>query len=116
MKLRSSAKVKINLSLPPQFPDKTIPPLLFTSYVENAFKHGISYQQPSFIDIQFLVSDTELTFKIRNSNPKPDKADEFFGIGEENARKRLDLIFGNSYTLKIDDGDDEYSVHLSIPI
>ncbi len=54
MKLRFSEKVKINLSIPDQLPDKSIPPFLFTSFVENAFKHGISYQNSSFIDIVFL--------------------------------------------------------------
>jgi hypothetical protein len=51
MKMRYSDKVKIDLKLPEQSCDKLIPPLLFTSYVENAFKHGISYQNASYIKI-----------------------------------------------------------------
>jgi len=116
MKLRYSDKVKINLKLPDQLPDRSIPPLLFTSYVENAFKHGISYQQSSFVDISFSSTEENLTFEIKNSNPQFGKEGSTQGIGTENARKRLDLIYGNNYTLKAEDTKDEYYVSLSIPL
>ncbi len=116
MKLRYSDKVKISLNLPVQLPDKSIPPLLFTSYVENAFKHGISYQNTSFINIKFSIDDDQLNFEVRNSNPGITKKDEPSGIGVENSRKRLDLIYGDSYSLEIEDKKDEYLVLLSIPL
>ena len=116
MKLRFSDKVKINLRLPQTLPDKSIPPLLFTSYLENAFKHGVSYQQSSFIDIAFFITPDKLTFEIKNSNTTFEKEDESSGIGIENSRKRLDLIYGEKYALKIEDTNKEHSVQLSIPI
>lgn len=116
MKLRFSDKVQINLQLPAQLPDKSIPPLLFTSYLENAFKHGISYEQTSFIDIEFSSSDKTLTFEIANSNPGLVSEETSAGIGIENSRRRLDLIYGDSYELKIEDLKDQYRVHLNIPI
>lgn len=116
MKLRYSDKVKITLDLPDQLPDKSIPPLLFTSFVENAFKHGISYQHSSFIDIKFSIADDQLNFEVRNSNPGVTKKDELSGIGVENSRKRLELIYGDSYSLQIEDKKDEYLVLLSIPL
>ena len=116
MKLRYSDKVKITLDLPDQLPDKSIPPLLFTSYVENAFKHGISYQHSSFINIMFSIADDQLNFEVRNSNPGVTKKDELTGIGMKNSRKRLDLIYGDSYSLQIEDKKDEYLVLLSIPL
>ncbi len=116
MKLRFSDKVKITLQLPTQLSDKTIPPLLFTSYLENAFKHGISYQHPSFINIIFAITSNELTFEVRNSNTTTEKNEEQSGIGIENSRKRLDLIYGDSYLLKIEDKKDEYTVNLTIPL
>lgn len=116
MKLRYSDKVKITLQLPTQLPDKSIPPLLFTSYLENAFKHGISFQQESFIDIVFSTTTDTLTFEINNSNPQTEKDPEASGIGIENSRKRLDLIYGEDYTLKIDDNIKEHNVLLTIPI
>jgi two-component sensor histidine kinase len=116
MKLRYSEKVKITLDIPEQLPDKSIPPLLFTSYLENAFKHGISYQHSSFIDIRFSIKEDQLIVEIRNSNPHLSKKDEPSGIGVENSRKRLDLIYGENYSLKIEDNKDEYLVSLNIPL
>lgn len=116
MKLRYSEKVKITLNIPEQLSDKSIPPLLFTSYLENAFKHGISYQHSSFINIKFLINDDQLDFDVKNSNPDLAKKDEPSGIGVANSRKRLDLIYGETYSLKIEDKKDEYHVHLTIPL
>ncbi len=116
MKLRFSDKVKIKLILPEQMSDKSIPPLLFTSYIENAFKHGISYQHASFINILFSITSNTLTFEVRNSNNDIKTEDNDSGIGIENSRKRLDLIYGAKYLLKIDDKKDEHCVSLTIPI
>jgi len=116
MKLRYSDKVKISLNFPAQFPDKAIPPLLFTSFLENAFKHGISYQSTSFIKIAFTTSSESLSFSIKNSNLHSKKGIESTGIGIKNARKRLDLIYGDRYSLDIKDANDEFQVLLSIPL
>ncbi len=116
MQLRFSEKVKIDLNLLEQIPDKSIPPLLFTSFVENAFKHGISYQEKSFIDIRFSFGSDQISFTIRNSNPRIKKEEGPSGIGIENSRKRLDLIYGDSYSLEIDDKKNEFVVSLNIPL
>ncbi len=116
MKLRFSEKVKINLLFPPVLPDKKIPPLLFTSYLENAFKHGISYQKTSFITISFLCSDKRVTFEIKNSNANIQREDKNSGIGKDNSRKRLDLLYGDTYSLDIEDTEEEHFVRLVIPI
>ncbi|MBC8486302.1 MAG: histidine kinase [Bacteroidetes bacterium] len=116
MKLRYSEKVKIKLSVPEQLPDKSIPPLLFTSFVENAFKHGISYQNSSFINITFSLEPEHLTFEIVNSIPdiKKDKSEP--GIGIENSRKRLDIIYRDKYSLNIEEKSEEYKLILTIPV
>lgn len=116
MKLRFSDKVIINLEIPELLPNKSIPPLLFTSYVENAFKHGVSYKQDSFINISFSFTEDALTFEIINSKTAKDLVEGPSGIGIANSRKRLDLIYGANYTLKITDSKAEYNVHLNIPI
>jgi two-component sensor histidine kinase len=116
MKLRFSDKVKITLTAPDQLPDALIPPLLFTSFVENAFKHGISYQNSSFVKISFSVSDKDLIFEISNSIAKTESNDLISGIGIENSRKRLALIYGDSYELHIEEKNKEYHVRLNIPL
>lgn len=116
MKLRFSEKVKITLEIPEKPPKKSIPPLLFTSLVENAFKHGISYDKKSFVSIVLSFTNDKLLFKLRNSNHKQLSKDDMQGIGIENTIKRLDLIYKDKYSLAINDQDDEFIVSLSIPI
>ncbi|MEI6749503.1 MAG: histidine kinase [Bacteroidota bacterium] len=116
MKLRYSAKVKINFKLPVSIPEKTIPPFLFLSLIENAFKHGISYKDDSFIEIEFIIGENRLLMVVRNSKPIKTQTKEYSGIGIENTRKRLALLFGNNYNLDIIDNEDIFTVNLSIPI
>ena len=129
MQLRYTDKVRITLDLPTEVPDRTIPPLILISFVENAFKHGVSYQQESFIEVCISVTDDKLTFTCRNSkagvSPQPDQrtssrlpsaGSRQGGVGLANVRKRLDLLYENSYTLKISDAPDVYSVELTLPL
>lgn len=115
MRLRFSEKVKIKVEIPTEIPNKSIAPLLFTSLLENAFKHGISYNTNSFINIILSFTDNNLNFEIENSNHFK-KAESASGIGLENTKKRLDLIYKNKYTLAIDESEKIYRVNLSVPI
>lgn len=116
MKLRYSDKVKITLNLPARIPEKSIPPLLFTSFVENAFKHGISYEKSSFIDITFSFERENLYFQIVNSQSGSEKENGHNGIGIVNSQKRLKLLYGNRYNLKIENLSDIFTVNLTIPL
>jgi len=116
MKLRFSNKVNIKVDIASQIPDRSVPPLLFTSFVENAFKHGIHIHGTSFVSISFAFMEEHLVFAIKNSNPGHQKGDSPSGIGIENSRKRLDLLYGNRYTLSIDEGTDEFVITLSLPL
>ena len=115
MRLRFTDKVIINVDIPKNIPDKSIPSLLFTSLLENAFKHGVSYNKKSFIHIAMSFPDNQLNFEIENSNHSK-KADAASGIGVENTRKRLDLLFKKEYDLDIVDSEEKYAVNLNIPI
>lgn len=95
-----------------------LPPLLLIVLVENAFKHGISYNSNSYIKIDIMVFDNELSCIVTNSrHDKGENTTEHSGIGLNNITKRLELLFGNRSTLTIDDSDDKrYTVELVIPI
>lgn len=118
MRLRYSSRVSINLDIPEMMPDVMLPPLLLIIFVENAFKHGVSYAAPSFIDIKVTVTQEMLQFKCRNSRQeqKPDEKKKKGGVGLANARRRLDLLFPNQYNLEIKENDKEYDVQLKIPL
>lgn len=115
MRLRFSDKVKIEVEIPSEIPNKFIAPLLFTSLLENAFKHGISYYNGSFIKVKLSFTENELNFEIENSN-HPKTGEAASGIGLENTKKRLDLIYKNKYTFAIDETKKIYRVNLSVPI
>jgi len=116
MRLRFSEKVKISLNLPATIPEKSIPPFLFTSLIENAFKHGISYKQESFINIDLVIGEDRLLLVIKNSVSNKSQTTKFSGIGLENTRKRLDLIYGSNYHLDIIESEDLFTVNLSFPV
>jgi len=97
-----------------QLPGATIAPMLLITFVENALKYGVSSSITTLIDIALTVKDGVLT--LTTSNPvrtRPDK-DSHVGIGIENSRKRLDLIYGDNYNLDIKDKDDNFNLKLSI--
>ena len=115
MQLRYTDKVRITLNLPAEVPDRKVPPLMLISFIENAFKHGISYQHESFVEVSITVEDQELHFSCRNSKadiPNQEKG----GVGLANVRKRLNLLYAHRYTLHIDDNPDVYTVKLTIPL
>ena len=114
MQLRYTDKVHIDLNLPDEVPDRQIPPLILVTFIENAFKHGVSYQHDSFVEVKVSVAHNELQFTCRNS--KADKPnEEKGGVGLSNVRKRLNLLYGSSYALRIHNAED-YSVELNIPL
>ena len=122
MKMRFTDQVAINVELPDMIPDREIPPLLLITFVENAFKHGVSYQKKSFIDINISVSPSAsctqgqtLVFRCVNSK-QAQARDSHGGVGLQNARRRLQLLYRSDYSLKIADGEDTYSVKLEIPL
>ena len=119
MQLRYTEKVRINVDLPHEVPDRQVPPLILVTFIENAFKHGVSYQHESFVEVKVSVEEDQLYFSCRNSKGegKPGNAGkEKGGIGLTNVRKRLNLLFGRDYVLKIKDEPDVYTVELAIPI
>ncbi len=114
MKLRYTDKVKIDIDIQENIPDKSIPPMLLITFVENAFKHGVSYKDNSFITIRLNCTDERLYFSCQNSK-HPESTNEQGGVGLANVKKRLELLFGDNHHLDIHDEDNTYMVNLEIP-
>lgn len=113
----SNTKVAVSLRLPDPLPreDIMLPPLLFIVIIENAFKHGISYRKPSFLDMSMDVGDGRIRFDCMNSRSDRNDMPEEHGIGLANLRKRLRLLYGDDFTLSIDEQPDTYTISLTIP-
>ena len=118
MRLRYSDSVEIVVDVPEESPSQVkIPPLIFIVFVENAFKHGISYNSRSFIHISIEVSKEADRVRYCVTNTKnPSKWNTQGGIGLDNVRKRLDLLFPKRYQLEIENTSNQYSVELNIPV
>ena len=114
MKLRYTNKVKVSFCVDSDYTNINIPPLLFTSLIENAFKYGVSYKQESHININLFAKEKNLYFSVENSKNDEHKSEG--GIGLENTRKRLDLLYTGKYEMKVEETEKSYFVHLKLPL
>jgi sensor histidine kinase YesM len=95
-----------------------IPPMLLISFVENAFKHGISLDSSSFIHIILKALDQKVVFSVQNSKytspqnlPEPKT-----GLGLENVKRRLELLFPGKHELYIQETEDTFKINLTIEL
>jgi len=94
---------------------KKIIPMLIIPFVENAFKHSAASESNPQIDIRIEIAESNLKFKIRNNTGlRKVKSDSHSGIGLENVKKRLELIYPQKHQLKIMNEKDSFTVDLSI--
>ena len=98
MKIRLSANVDVTFTHNVEVPGVRIAPLIFISLVENAFKHGISPTEQSFVHIEINATDHDINCRIENSNhPKSNQDRSGHGIGLNQVQRRLDLAYPNHY-------------------
>jgi hypothetical protein len=118
MRLRHSDEVEVTVVIPERLPDIKIPPMLLISLLENAFKHGVNYPQKSYIYFELQVSSTFLTCIIKNSKHKnpANFQGEYSGIGLDNIKDSLKLLYEDDFQLNIEDKESEFEVDLKIPI
>ena len=116
MKLRCNEKTEVKTTFDIA-QDVEIAPLLFISLIENAFKHGVSSSRSSMIDIHLEQEDGSIVFACDNTNyPKDDADRSGSGIGIENTRRRLDLMYADHYSWQQWLEDDIYHVRVTLNI
>ncbi len=117
-KIRLADRVEISFVIEGGLSSIQIEPLLLIPFVENAFKHGISYNGKSRISIDLRTMPGELSFTVENS--KPPSRDtlklEEPGIGLKNVSRRLELLYPGRHQLEIRDSESVYHVMLKIQI
>jgi two-component system, LytTR family, sensor kinase len=95
-----------------------IAPLLFITFLENSFKHGLSQSiTEGYVDCELIIVEERILFKLINSKTT-EKDERYFqgGIGLSNVKRRLELLYPDRYELEIDDSENTYSVRLQIMI
>ncbi|MDB5129309.1 sensor histidine kinase [Mucilaginibacter sp.] len=120
MQLRLTEKVTVNFTSPNPLKDFAVAPMLFLTFVENAFKHGVSDTQPSTIDVNIEQDGNKINLMVKNGifKTQGNNIEENQGIGLNNTIRRLDLLYPGKYTLKVDDSGEGnmYIVNLTIQL
>lgn len=118
MKLRIGARTRLSVNFPAEYKDVMIPHLLFVSLIENAFKYGISVQEDSYINIGLECGGNNILFKCENGLPESNYGTIFesHGIGLENLKKRLSLLYPDRHELEINSSGDKFEVNLFIQL
>jgi two-component system, LytTR family, sensor kinase len=116
-KLRLSKNIDVQLNVSGETSGHTISPMLLIPFIENAFKHGISYTHKSYVHIQLIVNRNIIEFNITNSRHNKAKSnDNDSGLGLENVTKRLNLLYAQKHSLHISESEKEYIVNLKIEL
>lgn len=119
MKIRLADTVDVKFEVNYESSDIKIAPLLCISLVENAFKHGISSTEPSYIHIKLNATHQQIVFQLTNSNhPKTSEDHSGHGIGLQQVQRRLDLAYPERYKWEktISKDNKEYQSTITIQL
>ncbi|RYM31302.1 histidine kinase [Brumimicrobium glaciale] len=115
MKLRVSDKTEVSYNFPNGETGIKIAPLMFISLIENAFKHGVSASKKSHIYIDLTCNENKIVFRIENDNfPKIAEDKSGSGIGIQNVKKRLELLYPNKYSFETTIKENRFVAQLEI--
>lgn len=114
----SAEKVTITTSFPDNTTGVKVPTMIFITFIENVFKHGISYRHHTDIDIEIHLLEGRLTFACSNTLPEATSENKPAngGVGLRNVRNRLELLYGSDFLLTTGPADGKYQVMLNIPL
>ncbi|PIQ22452.1 MAG: sensor histidine kinase [Cytophagales bacterium CG18_big_fil_WC_8_21_14_2_50_42_9] len=118
-KLRLNNEVPITFAVQGNIAGVLIVPLIFITFLENAFKHGVSNNNPqAWVKINITLQDKTCTYTVANSKIKrtDQAAEEKSGMGLQNVQRRLDLSYPNLYTLAVNETPDQYAVELKLTL
>jgi sensor histidine kinase YesM len=116
-KLRFENTVNVEFYIEGSTDEREIAPLLLSTFVENAFKYGVNPEKKSVIKISVFVSESEICLTVFN-NKVIDRKTQITegGLGLENVKKRLDLLYPNLHELVINNDKESYSILLKIKL
>jgi LytS/YehU family sensor histidine kinase len=116
IRLNNSFRLDFNISGPVE--QIKIAPLMLITFLENAFKHGVSDQEADcWIDVKLSIEATHLRYQVSNKKINSIKHNKLkSGFGLDNVRKRLKLSYPEKYTLAVNDLEDSYSIDLTLQL
>ncbi|HEY1046922.1 MAG TPA: sensor histidine kinase [Bacteroidia bacterium] len=114
LRLTDNVKLKFDLNSEPS--TLQIAPMILVTFIENAFKYGVSTEIPSRIEIELTLKNGNLHLKVYNDKVNPGKVEEVRQIGLKNTISRLNLLYENRYQLNINDNELFFEVNLNIQL
>lgn len=114
MQLRLTDKTTVRVDFPKQLPPLTIAPLLFISLVENAFKHGVSATEVTELSFSLRVEENKVIFRSENTIIPKQESLYNSGIGIDNLKKRLRLLYPEKHQYTVEERDGKYIAQLTI--
>jgi hypothetical protein len=118
-RIRYSENHRINICVKGSVNTQKVAPLLFIDFVENAFKHGLDKRfADGYVSVEFEVEENRLLFRVKNSSSQSDEPGEEkqSGIGLQNVKRRLELIYSDRHWLDIRNTPEEFSVELKLDL
>ncbi|HMQ63554.1 MAG TPA: histidine kinase [Flavilitoribacter sp.] len=116
LRLADDDDIAIAFNMNGDYRGRRIAPLLLMPFVENAFKHGIDLKRSSFIRIDLEVQGDGLRFRVANSSFNGQEPGKTPGIGLQNVRRRLELLYPGRHQLEVTERDRIFTVNLQIPL
>lgn len=113
-KLRLGADAEINFNVQGKPTDKKIAPLIFMTFIENAFKYGVTKKEKTIININLSIETEKIDFSCQNKIYGHKINLERSGIGIVNTRQRLEYLYPNRYNLFINKNEEMFSVNLCV--
>jgi sensor histidine kinase YesM len=113
LRLNNETPVKFEVIGEPA--DNRIAPLIFITFLENAFKHGVSnVQKECWVSVSIAVNGNTVTYTVENSKIPERPKDPKSGIGLANIKRRLELSYPDNFELNVQDLPDRYTVQLTL--
>lgn len=115
--LKDSRGMNVKVHLDESRPGLSIAPLLLIPFVENAFKHSkVEDLNFGWIDIDLTTNEQQIALIVQNSVPLNNSKDKSGGIGLNNVRRQLELLYPGNYELSIQEKEDAFSIHLHLQL
>jgi len=115
-RMRIAKSENVKTSIKGAISAQKISPLLFISYIENAFKYGTDFNGNTDVSIDINVKEDELQFKCANLIGSRNKDEENSGIGLQNTKERLELLYPKKHWLTIEEKDNQFVVDLKLKL
>ncbi len=107
---------QFSINTEPEVFNVLIPPFIFINFVENAIKHSVDNMNFSYISVHYTITNGRLHFTCKNSKPSIIKTNLNGGLGLQNIKRRLELIYEDRFELQIKSNSNEFVIELYLPL